>query len=153
MKVLKSYGTCGEVILSASSLDPKDINLNEPVFIQVDGLPVPFFIETLQEKGSKLLVKFEDIDDEKDAEWMVGREVTFSQEEEDEDDRDDIIGTMVFDQNKKEVGPITAFHDFSGNTCVSVLHEGEEVILPFHEELVIKVTKRGIFLTIPEGLL
>ena len=46
-QVLKSNGTDGELVMSFREIAPEDINLKEPVFIVFDGLPVPFFIESL----------------------------------------------------------------------------------------------------------
>lgn len=154
MRVLKSYGTQGEVILGISDC-PEDINLSEPVFIQFDGLPVPFFIESAQEKGSnKLLVKIEDIDSLEDAEELVGREVSLSMQELPQEEEDNqLIGMMVYDQNNHQIGPILAFNDFSGNTCLTVDYNGEEVIVPFNEELIIKFKNNALYLMIPDGLL
>ena len=40
-QVLKSNGTDGELVLGFREIAPEDINLQEPVFIIFDGLPVP----------------------------------------------------------------------------------------------------------------
>ena len=45
-QVLKSNGTDGELLLGFNGFGPEDIDLMEPVFIEFDGLPVPFFIES-----------------------------------------------------------------------------------------------------------
>lgn len=76
--VSKSYGTEGEVILSLS-IDPEDIELKEPVFIDFDGLPVPFYIDSdcCQPRGRrKLLVRLTDVDTLADAEELVDRTVS-----------------------------------------------------------------------------
>ena len=41
-QVLKSNGTDGELVLGFRDIAPEDINVEEPVFIYFDGLPVPF---------------------------------------------------------------------------------------------------------------
>ena len=57
-RVLKSYGTEGEILMGFRDIDPEDLNLEEPVFIIFDGLPVPFFIESFQTRGtSRALVR------------------------------------------------------------------------------------------------
>ena len=43
-QVLKSNGTDGELVMGFREIAPEDINLQEPVFIVFDGLPVPFYI-------------------------------------------------------------------------------------------------------------
>ena len=153
LKVLKSYGTAGAVIVGRSGDVLGELREDEPVFIEFDGLPVPFFIETLDPKGGRYVVKFEDIDSLEAAEEIVGREITLSLSGEADDEEDDIIGRMLCDEHGKKIGPITDFLDFAGNTCVSVGYNGREVILPFHEDLIKKVRKKEIHLTIPDGLL
>ena len=57
-RVLKSNGTEGEVLVGFRDMDPEDLNLKEPVFIEFDGLPVPFFIESFNRRGtSRALMK------------------------------------------------------------------------------------------------
>ena len=57
-RVLKSNGTEGEVLVGFRDMDPEDLNLKEPVFIEFDGLPVPFFIESFNRRGtSRALIK------------------------------------------------------------------------------------------------
>jgi len=41
-QVLKSNGTQGELLVSFFDVSPEDIDLEEPVFVYFDGLPVPF---------------------------------------------------------------------------------------------------------------
>ena len=44
-KILKSDGTDGGLLISERGVDFfSDIDRKEPVFIEFDGLPVPFFI-------------------------------------------------------------------------------------------------------------
>ena len=61
-QVLKSNGTDGELVMGFREIAPEDINLQEPVFIIFDGLPVPFFIESFAKRGNtKALVHITDI--------------------------------------------------------------------------------------------
>ena len=75
-QVLKSNGTDGELVVGFREMGPEEIDLNEPVFIFFDGLPVPFFIESLVRRGSrKALVHLTDICTKEDAEELVGKAV------------------------------------------------------------------------------
>ena len=51
-QVLKSNGTQGELLISFFDVAPEDIDLQEPVFIEFDGLPVPFYFESFVQRGS-----------------------------------------------------------------------------------------------------
>ena len=153
MKVLKSWGAAGEVVLSRPADSPQDLNVQEPVFIEFDGLPVPFYFESLQEKGNRLIVKFEDVDTLAQAEELVGREVRFAAEEEEEEDT--LIGLKVRDsRSRRIVGEIVDFSDYGGNIVLTVeTKDRGEVLLPLHEELIVNIHGEVITLDIPEGLL
>ena len=80
-QVLKSNGTDGELVLGFREIAPEDINLNEPVFIVFDGLPVPFYIESFTKRGnSKALVRLTDIRSMEDAEELAGKAVYVEEE-------------------------------------------------------------------------
>ena len=152
-KVLKSYGTQGAVVTNLCPAD-SDFNPNEPVFIAFDALPVPFSIESIQPRGGRSVVKFEDIDSLPAAENLVGREITFSMEEESEDDGPDLTGRLIRNAaDGSEVGRVCEWYDFAGNLCVEIERDGRRILLPLHEDLIKKVSAEAIWLTIPDGLL
>ena len=75
-QVLKSNGTDGELVLGFREIAPEDINLQEPVFIVFDGLPVPFFIESFTRRGNtKALVRLTGIRSQEDVEEITGKAV------------------------------------------------------------------------------
>ncbi len=156
MRVLKSYGTQGGVIVITASI-PEDFEISEPVFIDFDELPVPFFIEEFKPHGStKAFLKLEDVDSLQDAEELVGREIYFSIEE--DDDFADFAGLEVFDaKTSRRVGTVVEYVDIPSNPCLDVrlADTDDSVLLPCHEDLVDSIDeKKGrIYLTIPEGLI
>jgi 16S rRNA processing protein RimM len=152
MKVLKSWGADGQVVLSLTAEDPRDLKSQEPVFIAFDGTPVPFFIETAQPRGGRLIVKFEDVDSLAEAEELVGREVTLSEEE--EEDEDTLIGLQVRDaKTRRIIGEVVDFSDYGGNTLITVDTENGEILLPLHDDLIVSVHDDILTLDIPEGLI
>ena len=73
-----------------------------------------------------------------------------------QEDEDDFTGWTVLDQNKKPVGEVTDLEDIPGNTCLWVRKaDGAEVLLPFHEDLLLEADseKQILTLQIPEGIL
>ena len=82
-QVLKSNGTDGELVMSFRNIAPEDINLEEPVFIVFDGLPVPFYIETFTKRGnSKALVRITGVQNQEDVEEIAGKAVYIEEGEE-----------------------------------------------------------------------
>ena len=156
MRILKSYGTQGGVIVSTASI-PEDFDVKEPVFIDFDELPVPFFIEEFKAHGSKkAFLKLEDIDSLQDAEELVGKDIYFSLD--DEDDYAGLTGLDVFDAATSQlIGTVTEYVDIPSNPCLEVKFpdSDETILIPCHEDLIEGIDeKRGrIFLRVPEGLL
>lgn len=157
-QVLKSNGADGELVLSFREIAPDDINLKEPVFIFYDGLPVPFFIESFSIKGNKrALVKLTNILSHEDAEEVAGKAVyadkgAFSRYEE---DFHNIEGWTLRNSDSCKVGTIISIEEIPGNPCLSVDTKSGQVLIPFHEDLILSVNEdlQKIIMSIPEGLL
>ena len=161
-RVLKSYGTEGEILAGFRDVDPEDLNLEEPVFIMLDGLPVPFFIDSFKSKGtSKALLRLTGIKNLKDSEEIVGADIfvrpeTVEGEEDGELSLEDLVGWSLLDEEYKEVGTITGFEPIPGNPCLYVeTQDGSTAMVPLHDDLVIDIDEEALRITmmIPEGLL
>ena len=154
-QVLKSNGTEGELLISFFDVAPEDIDLQEPVFIEFDGLPVPFYFESFVQRGtSRALVRITGVHSLKDADELAGASVYADYFEEEEEG--DLTGWTVKTPEGETIGTISDYEDIPGNTCLWVKRSsGEEVLLPFHEDLVQALDEdaQTITLTIPEGLL
>ena len=153
-KVLKSNGTDGGLLMGFRDIDPNEISLAEPVFIDYDGLPVPFFIDSLTPRGNgRALVRLNDITSLADAEEIVGRAVWADWEEEasEETDFSDLVGWTVLG-----AGEVTDFVDIPANPCLEIqTKNGTSVLVPFHEDLILSVDPeaRVLEMEIPDGLL
>ena len=154
-KVLKSNGTDGELLVSFLDVNPQDIDLQEPVFIEFDGLPVPFYFESFNQRGNnRALVRLTGVRSLKDADELAGSALYADYFE--EEDEEDFTDWTVLDQDKKPVGKVTDLEDIPGNTCLWVRKaDGTEVLLPFHEDLLLEADseKQILILQIPEGIL
>ncbi|NJK85902.1 MAG: hypothetical protein HC906_07985 [Bacteroidales bacterium] len=72
----KTHGVHGEFVLKLNNIDADDIEEMESVFIEFDGLLVPFFIsEFFQKSAESLIIKFEDIETEEQASEFVSCKV------------------------------------------------------------------------------
>ena len=165
-QVLKSNGTDGELVLGFREIAPEDINLNEPVFIVFDGLPVPFFIESFTKRGNtKALVRLTDICSMEDVEEIAGKAVYVEDDalpemSLEEDGYAALVGWMVLtpaedEEALIEVGEITDFLDIPNNPCIEVETENGAVMIPLHEDFILAVDEENleIIMQIPAGLL
>ena len=165
-QVLKSNGTDGELVLGFREIAPEDINLQEPVFIIFDGLPVPFYIESFTKRGNtKALVRLTDIRNMEDVEEIAGKAVYIEDDQApemslEEDGFAALVGWMLLtpagdEEALIEVGEITDFIDIPNNPCIEVETENGAVMIPLHEDLILSVDPeyQEIIMQIPDGLL
>ena len=149
-KILKSHGTDGGLLLGVRDIEVEQIDLQEPVFIEFDGLPVPFFIQDIQQRGtSKAVVHLNDITTLADAEEVVGRAVYIEGEWEEEDETD-FTGWTLLNRGER-VGTVTGMEPIPGNLCLYV----GETLVPLHEDLILSVDPAAkiLDLDLPDGLL
>ena len=154
-QVLKSNGRDGELLVSFTGIDPEDIDLEEPVFIEFDGLPVPFYFESFTQRGSsRALVRLTGVRSLRDAEELAGAAV-YADDDLYEDEEEDLTGWTVLQADGSPAGTVTAHEDIPGNPCIWVETGHGEVLIPLHEELVLEVDeeKQTLRMEIPEGLL
>ena len=160
-KVLKSHGTDGGVLLGFRDVMPEDIDPQEPVFIAFDGLPVPFFFDSLVKKGNdKAIAHLTDVVSLEDAEELVGRAVLAEEgsladmDEDDGPSLDDFIGLTLFNRDER-VGEISDYEDIPGNPCLYVETQDGQAMIPLHEDFILSVDvgKGEIYMDLPDGLL
>ena len=154
-QVLKSNGRDGELLVSFTGIDPEDIDLEEPVFVEFDGLPVPFYFESFQQRGtSRALVRLTGVHNLTDADELAGRAV-YAGDGVYEDEEEDLTGWTVLDADGTRVGTVSAHEDIPGNPCIWVETGHGEALIPLREELVLEVDeeKETLRMEIPEGLL
>ena len=154
-QVLKSNGRDGELLVSFSGIAPEEIDLEEPVFIEFDGLPVPFYFEAFSQRGNtRALVRLTGVHDLTDADELAGA-VLYAEDDLYEDEEEDLTGWTVLDADGMKAGVVSAHEDIPGNPCIWVETGHGECLLPLHEELILDVDakEKTLRMEIPEGLL
>lgn len=167
-QIVKSYDTTGEVVIKYTSDLLQGYNLKEPAFLYFDGMPVPFFISALKNKGnSGAILKFETVNDFRHSEELLRKEIYLPASHLDETALLDENGSMalflngytVKNQNNQLIGTVSGYLDIPGNPCLEVTPaiEGtsEPYLIPFNEDLILKFdpVKHSLKMTIPAGLL
>ncbi len=161
-KVIKSFGVKGEMIIRYSPSFQGNLDEKRPVFIAFDGLPVPFFIESIRGKGvDQALVKLHGINSEQMVKEFAGEVIFLEQKgkrSKAEAQISDIYGFSVFNPEGELIGKVSHFYDYPGNPCFGILRteDGErEILLPAHEDIIQKIDprKKMLVANIPEGLL
>lgn len=161
-KVLKSNGIEGGLLVSAPEFDLQDIQ--EPVYIEFDGLPVPFFIESCRRHGAtKYVITITDVCSLKDAEELVGKAVYLDSDDQgSEDEMPDFTGWTIDCSGSGARGVVSGMEPIPGNLClyVNLLDKAgnktdREVMIPLHEDFIVSAdpSRHILTLELPEGLL
>ncbi len=147
-QVTKTHNLQGNVIITTDS-DLLERYADEPVFLLLEGAPVPFFIaeDGLSVRNhSSYIVKFDYVDSLAQAERLVGCDVLLERallEEEEMDpleaDVYELIGFTVYDQISRQSGTVSDVVDYSGNVVLTLLISGREILLPLSENFVCEV--------------
>lgn len=155
-QVLKSNGVDGELLVGFLDFAPEDIEMEEPVFIEMDGLPVPYFFESFTRRGNtRALVRLTGVRNLQDADELSGRAI-FLEGEEDDAEEEDFTGWDLEDQDGQKVGVVVGYEDIPGNPCLVVeTPEGQQALVPLREELLLDVDAERcvVRMEIPTGLL
>lgn len=156
-KLTRTHGISGELSMSFTD-DVWDRADADYVFLEVDGIQVPFFLEGWRFRSDSVaLLKFQGIDSSDDANEYVGADVYFPYDLTPEPDEDDeytwrhFTGWKIVDSTAGPVGEIDHVETSTANTIFCV---GDKLI-PAAEDFIesIDAKERVIYMNLPEGLL
>ena len=156
----KPHGVKGEVSFSFTDDIFDRVEDCDYLILMMDGILVPFFWEEYRFNSDNVaLVKFEGIDTAERAKMFTNVEVYFPKKYMDEQDEitswNFFVGFQVNDVRHGALGEIVDVDDATMNVLFVIEKEGEELLLPAHEEFILDLDKKNRVLTveIPEGLL
>lgn len=132
-------------------------DIEEPVYLEIEGDPVPFFLDLFQLDGDRFRFKFESVDSIEEAQKFVGMELLIDEESLLYDDSENLFHHYeLCDQNEQLIGKVTNFTEAGLNLLLEVeLQNGAQVLIPFDESLLIDVdhAKQKIKMEVADGLL
>jgi len=164
----KTHGIQGDLALYLNEnvsfdLIDKGIVEKEAVFVEIDGIPVPFFIAEngiRQLNDNTLLLRFDDLD-EKKASKLVTCQVYLNTtgitttNQKPEEDPNEWIDYTVIDKNLGKIGQVQEFIDLKENPMLSILHHKKELLLPLISDFIVSIDTENETITtnLPEGYL
>ncbi|MBW7867229.1 MAG: 16S rRNA processing protein RimM [Brumimicrobium sp.] len=161
--VAKLHGFKGEVSLFFDTTNPYDYQEIEAVFIEKEGVLIPYFIDKLELNNKGFArVKFEDVDTEEEAKKLVKKPLflplSLLPELSGKNFYDhEIVGFVVFDINYGKVGEVDCVLDLPVNPLLQIINKEKnvEILLPLANNLVQSVDreKRELHVSAPEGLI
>lgn len=160
--ITKTHGLQGSVVIAADT-DFLERYADEPVFILLDGAPVPFFIseDGLSVRNHKsYIVKFDYVDTHAQAERLVGNDVMLEKSLLDEEEGEDydvfqLNGFEAEEQATRERGRVVDVANYSGNVVLTLEIFGKEILLPFSDMYVLEADwdKKKLLVSIPRDII
>ncbi|HET9570940.1 MAG TPA: ribosome maturation factor RimM [Bacteroidales bacterium] len=159
-KLHKPHGISGEVSFGFTN-DVFDHTECPYWILEMDGILVPFYVESYRFKSSEtVLVKFENIDTEARVRELSGKEVYYPVKfadkiETSQDNWNFYIGFAVFDEQAGYIGEITDVDDSTLNVLFTLSKDDHDLLMPVAEEFFteIDIENREMHVSLPEGLL
>jgi len=159
-KIAKKFSFKGEVLIYLDTDEPELYEDMESVFVEFNKNLVPFFIENSNlHKGDFLRVKFEDVDDEAEADAIMGCEIylplnMLPKLEGNQFYYHEVIGFEIEDQRLGVFGKIVSINDTSAQPLFEVVNGNVEILVPMIDQFLVKIDRENkkVIMNLPEGL-
>jgi len=159
-KISKPYGLRGEVNIILEPEAGNYIEPDYPLFIDLDGQRVPFFVEELELISSdQAIIKFEFVQSVEEAREISGCHIYFDPKRvsiphQNTEELSDLVGYQANDIHQGKLGKINAFVPHKMNPVFIIDHKGNELMVPAVKEFIARIDPetREVQLILPEGL-
>jgi len=161
-KVAKKFSFKGELLLFIDADNLTDYLNLESVFVEFDSQElVPFFIERAQVHNMQYIrVKFEEVDNEQEANRLVGKSLflplnMLPKLEGDAFYYHEIEGFAVLDVQYGNLGVLTKVNDTNRQLLLEIEHLGQTILVPMVDDFIEKIDwdTRTLHLKTPAGLI
>lgn len=157
--ISKTRGLKGEMQLFFEFDDYDALEL-DVLFLEMDRKLVPFFVDRLKLHANRTAYLFlEDIDHIEAAQSLIRKKVylpngKLPKRNPDDFRMSDLKGFMVYEVTQGQLGEIMEIHEYPQQLVASVNYEGNELLFPLNDELIVSVDReRGrLEVDLPEGL-
>ncbi len=159
-KIAKKFSFKGEVLIYLDTDEPELYQEMESIFVEFNKNLIPFFIENSNlHKGDFLRVKFEDIDNEEQADEIINCEVYLPLKmlpklEGNKFYFHEVIGFEIEDKRLGVFGKIVSINDTSAQPLFEVVNGNVEILIPMIDQFLVKIDRENkkVIMDLPEGL-
>lgn len=156
--VAKTHGLKGEVTIVVSESIP--IPKTTSILVEVNGTLVPYFIQSVSDRGDKAFVKLEDVDSPEQAKALKGCSLYLPKKVRPQLDRggfydDEVIGFEVEDEKLGLLGQIREVVQIGPNRLLAIDRPAKEILIPIQGPFIQSVnkSKKKVKVDLPAGFL
>ncbi|QIG89618.1 16S rRNA processing protein RimM [Chryseobacterium sp. POL2] len=159
-KITRKHGLAGNVILKLDTDQPELYNKLESIFVEINGLLVPFFIEkTSWSKTDALNILFKNVT-EALAEQVLGKDVylplsTLPKLSGKQFYYHEIVGFEIREEDGKSCGIIQSVNDQTAQHYFMLKLADRDVVIPIIKDWILEVNRdeKYIQMQLPDGLM
>ena len=157
--VTRSHGLKGFFKVNIHSAGMHPIEKDEPVFIQLQGGPVPFFVEECSAASHDVwTMKLEEIDSLEAADKFVGKEMLMQEASFvgiKTEATNELVGFRVEDFKKGDIGLVSGILETAQHPVLEIDFEDKLILVPWVDAIVkeIDMDARTIKIEAPDGLI
>lgn len=159
-RITRRHGLSGNVILKMDTDQPEFYSKMESMFIEINGLLVPFFVDKLSwSKGDSLNILFKN-SNEALVDQVIGKEVyqplsSLPKLSGKQFYYHEIVGYEIKDTEGKSYGLIRSVNDQTAQHYFILVLNDKEVVVPIIKDWIIALDREEKVMTmqLPEGLL
>ena len=159
-KITKKFGIKGELVVYLDSDEPEKYHSIKSVFFDLQGEPIPFFVDEIKVKNkNQLIVRFQDIDEVYSANYvgtdlylpmsmlpkLTGNKFYYHE----------IKGFTVIDVNKGNIGVCKDVLDYTHQAIMQIANDKDEILIPIVDDFIKNVNRdnKTIEIEAPAGLI
>lgn len=157
--ITRSHGLQGSVRVNLHVSGVPELEQDEPVFILLQGGPVPFFVEECSLAAqNRMVLKLDSVNSVEEADKLSGKEILLDRSRfnaPEQDASNELIGFAVSDKEKGPIGKVSGIMETAQHPILEVESEGKAILVPWVEEIITKVDVEGqkIDIVAPDGLI
>lgn len=159
-KITRRHGLQGNVFLKLDTDQPEMYNKLDSVFIEINGLLVPFFIAKQSwSKNETLIISFKNATEQL-VDQTIGRDVylplsTLPKLSGNRFYYHEVVGFEIREEDGKSCGTIVSVNDQTAQHYFILDLAGKEIIIPLIKDWILEVNREEKFIkmALPEGLM
>jgi len=159
-RILKAFGKKGELNVVLDTDNPENYKNLKSVFLDLKGNLIPYFIENIQIKNNKAIIKLKDVLTPEISEMFVNAEIFLPLDQLPKLTGNkfyyhDIIGYTIIDKTYGNIGKVEKVLDLPQQAILQIKYKNKEILIPITDEI-IKIVDRNdkqIKIEAPEGLI
>ena len=158
-EIFKAHGYKGELVIKLS-IDFDRLIKTELIFLEIEGNMVPFFFSAKLKSYKKtgIIVKFENIDSDKQVKELLSYSVFTEKDNILDELKDTSVNYKNFDvfDNENYLGKAGDYLNIPSNPVLTVKTKSDkEILIPINDQFVVKIDleNQKIIFDLPEGLI